>query len=152
MSADETPADATARRARDDAGLSVLGRLLWVGVVAGLLLGGLVAALVSGEVDLFSIGAMVGALAGVTVQALTSGVLFAARRALGGLSAPQTRALLVPLPAAGALVAPVIFSASYTAAGWLVVIGGAAAAALVAWLAAPWCVAPITVAGPVPAT
>ena len=145
MSADRAPAVVTVGGVRDDSGVAAVGRLLWVGVVAGVLIGGLVAALVSGDVDIFSIGAMVGAVAGATIQAVNAAVLFAARRRHRSPSGPLMRAVVVPLPAAGALATSLLMNASYSARGWFVVIGGAAAAALVAWLVAPWCLSPITI-------
>lgn len=144
VSAGRVPAGPRIHAARADAGVSVVGRLLWVGVVAGLLIGGLVAALLSGDADFFSIGAMVGVVAGVVVQALTAVALFAVRRASARPGLSAMRALFAPLPTAGALAIPwLLFGASFSAGGWLVAVGGGATAAGVAWLVAPGCLAPI---------
>jgi hypothetical protein len=109
-----------------------------------MVIGGLVAALASGDAVFFSIGAMVGAVAGVVVQALEAVVLFAVRRVSARTGFSAMRALLVPLPTAGAVVIPwLLVGTSSSAAGWLAMIGSGATATVVAWLVAPWCLAPI---------
>ncbi|MDT0165480.1 hypothetical protein Q9R32_07915 [Actinotalea sp. AC32] len=131
----ETPRD-------DRAGLTVLGRLLWVGVVAGLLVGGLSGAALSWAtpqyaVGAFSAGAVVGGGAGVAVQVANAVVLHGVVRARPRLDGTRRRVLLVPLPA----LTGVALLLALGAPG----VAGLAVGALcvaVAWLLAPWCLAP----------
>jgi drug/metabolite transporter (DMT)-like permease len=140
----------------DDSGVSVLGRLLWVGVVAGLVMGGLAGAVLFAGGDFsyavggFSIGAMVGIVAGVAVQILNAVALHTARKARPELARAATRRLLLPLPPAAAALLPWLFSASgpgwiaFTAAQWATVLVVGVLSAGAAWVFAPWCLEPIT--------
>jgi drug/metabolite transporter (DMT)-like permease len=140
---------------RDDSGVSVLGRLLWVGVVAGLFIGALAGVMTFAEggpsyaVAGFSIGAVVGIVAGLAVQVLNAAVLRWARGARQGLGRAAMRRLLVPLPVAGALLVPWLLSTSgptwlsYPAAGWPVMLVAGVLSAGVAWSSAPWSLEPI---------
>lgn len=143
------------RLPHDASGVSVLGRLLWVGVVAGLVIGGLAGAVLFAAGDLsyavggFSMGVMVGIIAGVAVQILNAAALHSARKARPELGRAAMRRLLLPLPAAGAVLVPWLFSTSgpgwiaFTAAGWAAVLVAGVLSAVAAWICAPWCLQPI---------
>ena len=144
------------RPPRDDSGVSVVGRLLWVGAVAGLVIGGAAAVALTGSADLtyavgsFSLGAMIGAVAGVTVQLLNAALLHAAREARPRLRLTPMRLLLVPLPASVASLLPWLCLTSGpgpggpVASAWVVVLLTGAVSAVGAWVFAPWCLVPIT--------
>lgn len=136
------------------AGVFVLARLLWVGVVAGLMIGGLVAAALFSDAGLsevlnaFAVGAVVGVVVGVAVQVLNAAVLHAVRRVRRDLEATALRLVLMPLPTAGALVLPALLVAAdadeaISAAQWLPVVMAGALGAATAWLLSPWCLAPV---------
>lgn len=136
------------------AGVSVLARLLWVGVVAGLMIGGLVAAALFAEaglseaLDAIAVGALVGVVVGVAVQVLNAAVLHAVRRVRRELEATALRLVLMPLPTAGALILPALLVAAdadgvVSAMQWLPVVSAGVLGAATAWLLSPWCLAPI---------
>lgn len=141
-----SPTDAPSTH-RDSSGVSVLGRLLWVGVLGGLVIGGVASAVLfrtalTYAVDGFSIGAAVGGVVGVGVQVLSAGALLAARRARPGLGLTRMRLVLVPLPVAAGIGLPALLGIPWAGA---LALGGVTA--VVAWVLAPWCLAPVAPSG-----
>lgn len=154
----ETRAEVVRAR-HDDVAVSVLGRLLWVGVVAGLVIGGLAGTVLPAGGDIsfavggFAIGAMAGLVAGVIVQALNAVALQSARTLRPSLAPTAMRILLVPLPAVAA--GAVLWSLSTAGPGWIAFAAPTWAAVLTAgalggcasWIAGPWCLAPVASRG-----
>lgn len=136
-------------RDRDDAALTVLGRLLLVAMASGMIIGGLAAQLLAGWTETYGaapavMGALVGMPVALVTQTLNAIGLTWARRLRPGISRTAMRAVLVPLPT---LVAPATAAGVVGVDGgpsWVLLIGVPTfLTAVTAWAAARWCLAPL---------
>ncbi|MBO1752070.1 hypothetical protein J4G33_09670 [Actinotalea sp. BY-33] len=141
-------------------GFAVLGRLLWAGLLAGFAIGGVTMVVAGGPEDVLlalgyaPVAAMVGLVAGLAVQVLNASVLHIARALRPEMRPAAMRLVLLPLPVLGAMLAPYVILSSgggwgaVTALGWVGVLVAGGLGAVAVWVAAPWCLAPLTTPGP----
>lgn len=123
-----------------------LGRLLLVGLGAGLVIGGVVVQSAFGwsgpYAGAFFPGAIVGMFLSIVVQGLNATVLQLARRFRPDLGLVAMRALLVPLPVIMTLTVELwLFSNAPSVLPFIVL--GAVLSAVTAWVGAPWCLMPL---------